>query len=46
MGDGNFEFVFQISSDEKACFNVIDNGSLLFSRNPDNGEWALYYDFY
>ena len=46
MGDGNFEFVFQISSDEKACFNVIDNGSLLFSRNPDNGEWALYHDFY
>ena len=46
MGEGNFEFVFQISNDEKACFNVIDNGSLLFSRNPDNGEWALYYDFY
>ena len=41
----HFEFMFQISSDSKACFNVIDNGSLMFSRNPENGEWSLYYDF-
>lgn len=42
----HFEFMFQISSDSKACFNVIDSGSLMFSRNPENGEWSLYYDFY
>ena len=42
----HFEFMFQISSDSKACFNVIDSGSLMFSRNPENGEWLLYYDFY
>lgn len=44
FGEG-FEFMFQISSDEKACFNVIDGGSLMFARN-DEGEWLLYYDFY
>lgn len=40
-----FEFMFQISSDEKANFNVIDGGSLLFFRNQQ-GQWRLYYDFY
>lgn len=44
FGEG-FEFMFQISSDAKACFNVVDNGSLMFARN-DEGEWVLYYDFY
>ena len=38
--------MFQISSDSNACFNVIDSGSLMFSRNPENGESSLYYDFY
>lgn len=45
FGD-DFEFVFQISSDEKAQFNVIDSGSLMFARNSKTGEWGLYYDFY
>lgn len=40
-----FDFMFQISSDDKANFNVVDSGSLLFFRN-DEGEWLLYYDFY
>lgn len=44
FGDG-YEFMFQISSDDKACFNVIDSGSLMFARN-DKGDWRLYYDFY
>ncbi|MDO4230237.1 MAG: DUF1963 domain-containing protein [Capnocytophaga sp.] len=43
--DDNAEFVFQISSDEKAEFNVVDSGSLMFARTPD-GKWKLYYDFY
>jgi hypothetical protein len=44
-GDG-FEFVFQISSDAKINLNVVDNGSLMFWKNRESGEWALYYDFY
>ncbi|MBL6446382.1 DUF1963 domain-containing protein [Fulvivirga sp. 29W222] len=45
FGD-DFEFVFQISSDQKANFNVVDNGSLMFSKNIKTGEWSIYYDFY
>ena len=45
FGEG-FEFVFQISSDEKANFNVIDNGSLMFAKNSDTNQWSVYYDFY
>ncbi len=45
FGQG-FEFVFQISSDEKVCLNVIDSGSLLFAKNVDTNEWKIYYDFY
>ncbi len=40
------EFVFQISSDGKANFNVIDNGSLMFAKHTVTGEWSIYYDFY
>ncbi|MDO4896250.1 MAG: DUF1963 domain-containing protein [Moraxella sp.] len=43
--DDNCRFMFQISSDDKAGFNVIDSGSLMFARN-DDGRWVLYYDFY
>lgn len=45
FGEG-FQFVFQISSDEKANFNVIDNGSLMFAKNSDTNQWSVYYDFY
>lgn len=41
----NYQFMFQISSDGKANFNVVDSGSLMFARN-DKGDWSLYYDFY
>lgn len=44
FGEG-YEFMFQISSDEKAHFNVIDSGNLMFSRNHE-GKWRMYYDFY
>lgn len=44
FGEG-YQFVFQISSDEKAGFNVIDGGSLMFAKNPQSGAWSLYYDF-
>lgn len=45
FGEGS-EFVFQISSDEKAYLNVVDSGSFMFAKNKDTGEWSLYYDFY
>lgn len=41
-----YEFVLQITSDEKADFNIIDSGSLMFARNAESGNWLLYYDFY
>lgn len=41
----DYEFMFQITSDEKACFNVVDSGCLMFARNPED-KWHLYYDFY
>lgn len=46
MGGSGFRFMFQISSDAKAGLNVVDSGSLMFSRHPGSGEWSLYYDFY
>lgn len=45
MGNG-FRFIFQISSDGKSGLNVVDNGSLMFSRHPQSGAWSLYFDFY
>ncbi|WP_103867510.1 DUF1963 domain-containing protein [Aquimarina sp. I32.4] len=45
FGDG-FEFVFQITSDEKINLNIIDSGSLMFAKNDQTNEWTLYYDFY
>ncbi len=42
----DYEFIFQISSDEKANFNVIDSGSLMFIRNAKTNQWKIYYDFY
>lgn len=44
MGNG-FRFLLQISSDSNAGLNVVDNGSLMFSRHPQTGAWSLYYDF-
>ena len=44
FGEG-YQFVFQVSSDEKAGFNVIDGGSLMFAKNFQSGAWSLYYDF-
>lgn len=41
----DYEFVFQIASDNKAEFEVIDGGRLMFARNPQ-GKWRIYYDFY
>lgn len=40
-----FEYVFQISSDSKANFNVVNSGSMMFAKNKETEEWSIYYDF-
>ncbi|WP_295476523.1 DUF1963 domain-containing protein [uncultured Pseudomonas sp.] len=42
----DYEFVFQISTDDKIQLNVVDNGSLMFWKHKTTGDWFLYYDFY
>jgi len=41
-----YEFVLQISSDEKAAFNIVDSGSFFFYYNKEKNEWKVYCDFY
>jgi hypothetical protein len=45
FGD-DFEFVFQIASDEKANMNIIDSGTIFLAKNYKTGEWKYYCDFY
>ncbi|WP_243458141.1 DUF1963 domain-containing protein [Sporosarcina sp. Te-1] len=45
FGD-DYPFVFQISSDEKACFNIVDSGSFYFFYNQEKQDWIVYCDFY
>lgn len=45
FGD-DYEFVFQIASDEKAHFNVVDSGTIFLAKNSKTGEWKFYCDFY
>ncbi|CAN5434163.1 YwqG family protein [soil metagenome] len=42
----DYEFVFQIASDEKANFNIIDSGTIFLAKNAKTGEWKCYCDFY
>ena len=42
----NYYFVFQISSDNVARYNVVDSGSLMFFYNENEDKWVMYYDFY
>lgn len=44
-GEG-YEFVLQIASDEKANFNVIDNGNIYLAKKRLIGDWISYCDFY
>ena len=45
FGD-DYEFVFQIASDEKANFNIVDSGTIFLTKNSKTGEWKYYCDFY
>lgn len=42
----DYPFVFQISSDEKAQFNIVDSGSFYFFYNQEKQDWIIYCDFY
>lgn len=42
----DYEFAIQISSDEKAHINIVDNGNIYLSKNVKTGEWKFYCDFY
>lgn len=42
----DYEFVFQIASDEKANLNIVDSGNFYFAKNRKTGEWVYYIDFY
>ena len=41
-----YPFVFQISSDEKARFNIVDSGSFYFFYNQEKQDWIVHCDFY
>ncbi|MDM5227366.1 DUF1963 domain-containing protein [Cytobacillus sp. NJ13] len=42
----DYPFVFQISSDKKAHFNIVDSGSFYFFYNQEKHDWIVYCDFY
>ncbi|RKE55912.1 DUF1963 domain-containing protein [Sphingobacterium detergens] len=42
----DFEFVFQIASDDKANLNIVDSGTMYFAKNAKTEEWNFYCDFY
>ncbi|KAB3902573.1 MULTISPECIES: DUF1963 domain-containing protein [Bacteroides] len=41
-----YEFVLQITSDEKANLNIIDSGNVYLAKNRQTGDWKFYCDFY
>ena len=45
FGD-DFEFVFQIATDEKANLNIFDCGTIFLAKNHNTGEWIYSCDFY
>ncbi|MBQ9792258.1 MAG: DUF1963 domain-containing protein [Clostridia bacterium] len=44
--DDGFEYAFQISSDEKAGMNIVDNGNFYFGYNKTTNQWSVRCDFY
>ena len=42
----DYHFMFQISSDSVANYNIVDSGSLMFFYNENENKWVMYYDFY
>lgn len=44
--EGDYSFVLQISSDEKARFHIVDSGNFYFFFNPEKADWKVYCDFH
>lgn len=44
--EDGYEYVMQIVSDQKADFNIVDNGGFYFYYNQKNKDWKVYCDFY
>lgn len=44
--DDGYEFVLQISSDEKAGMNIVEGGNFYFGYNPEKNDWSVRCDFY
>ena len=42
----DYPFVMQISSDVKAGFNIVHDGSFYFFYNPNKEDWKVHCDFY
>jgi hypothetical protein len=43
---GNFEYVFQISSEQKPLFMVGDNGNIYVLKSKIDGQWYMEWDCY
>lgn len=41
-----YEFVMQITSDDKAEFNIVDSGNFYFAYNSEKYDWEICCDFY
>lgn len=41
-----YQYVMQITSDDKAEFNIVDSGNFYFAYNPEKNDWEVYCDFY
>ena len=41
-----YDYVMQISSDQKADFNIVDCGNFYFYYNKECNDWKVYCDFY
>lgn len=44
--DEGYEYVMQISSDEKADMNIVEDGNFYFGYNPITKKWSVRCDFY
>lgn len=44
--EGDYEYIFQISSEEKPRFMIGDNGKLYILKSKEDGEWYLNWDCY
>ena len=44
--DKQYEFIFQISSDEKANLNIVDSGSFYFFYSKELDKWEMQCDFF